>query len=83
MNSVVEVEQLELGLWPGEPWNGRSPRVLTRGHLALIFNARAAEARAFFYDPFQLPLWPTEKRAPRRRLGAPSASTLLPLPKEV
>ena len=77
MNEV----QLSLDLFPGVPWDGRSPRVLTKGHLGLIFTALAPKARAISLDPRQLEFWPPEEKAPRR--GAPSAPTLLPLPYEV
>ena len=65
-----------------EPWGGRSPRALTRGHLGLIFKARAVEsASAVFVDPRQFDLFDAGKRRNlRRRAAAPSAFTLLPLP---
>ncbi len=59
-------EQLELRLFPGEPWEGVSPRGLTRGHLGLIFKPQGVRARAFLYDPNQLELWPTKKSARRK-----------------
>jgi len=72
-------EQLELELFPGEPWSGRSPRVLTRGHLGFIFTARAEGARVIL-DPLQLDLFP--RRRQRLKFRARSAPTLLPLPFE-
>jgi len=54
--------QLELNLFPDEPWGGHSPRGLTRVGLGLIFKARATEARVIFEDPMQMDLFP------RRRL---------------
>jgi len=76
------VEQLELGLFPNEPWEGRSPRVLTRGHLGVIFKPQGVRARVVFSDRSQLELFPVVGRSARmmRRAAAPSAPTLLPLP---
>jgi len=74
--------QLELILCMPElsvPWEGRSPRELTRGHDILIFRRKAGKSVSEFVDPDQLELWPelTEK-APSILEGAPS---LLPLPR--
>ena len=63
-NSEV-AEQLELGLFAGVPWEGRSPRVLTRGSMGLILKPEAAKARATFVDPDQIEMFPRRK-APRR-----------------
>jgi len=73
--------QLELDLFPGEPWNGRSPRVLTRVGLGLIFTARADGARVIL-DPRQLELFPRRRQRKAYRRPAPSrtAPSLLPLP---
>jgi len=71
-------------LFQGEPWDGASPRVLTRGHLARILQPQGAKARAIYLDPLQYELWPPVVRA-RGSSRAPSsvgAETLLPLPKE-
>ncbi len=46
-------EQLALGLFPGVPWDGRSPRVLTRAHKGLIFKPRGA-SREVGLDPQQV-----------------------------
>jgi len=73
----MEWVQLELDLFHGEPWSGKSPRALTRGHLAFIFNARAEEVRTLFCDLQQLELWPAKLKG---LVTAPSAPTLLPLP---
>ena len=75
--------QLEFDLFPGVPWQGRSPRVLTRGYLGVIFNQRGEKHERLFRDPNQLELWPTEQKAKARRAEAPSASTLLPLPRRL
>jgi len=65
----------QLDLWQGEldalPWQGRSPRVLTRGHLGLIFKARAVKSVSEFVDPLQLELRLTTKKAPWVYRGAP------------
>ena len=73
-------EQLELALFPGVPWNGRSPRVLTRAQLGVIFTARA-ESHAVEMHPEQLMLFPVGGTGKREKVpwvyqGAPS---LLPL----
>ncbi len=76
-------EQLDLGLFHNEPWEGRSPRGLTRGHMGLIFKPQGAEHERFF-DPEQLELWPIRRSTGRKNaelsFEAPSAPTLLPLP---
>ena len=79
-------EQLELGLFLDEPWEGRSPRVLTRGHLGLIFNPRGEKSAGDFVNPAQLEFWPVGRsarnkiRGPAKRGPFPSAPTLLSLP---
>ena len=74
-------DQFELGLFPGEPWGGHSPRALTRARLALIFNARADRARVMSPDPRQLDLFPRRRqRNAQRCWGSAPAPTLLPLP---
>jgi len=76
MNAV----QLELELFPHLPWMGYSPRALTRGHLALILKAQAVKSVSdLVRDPSQLEFWPSRKKA--RKIRAPSAPTLLPLPR--
>jgi len=76
LNSV----QLRLALFMGQPWDGRSPRGLTKVALGLILKPRGVRRESIFADPLQIDMF-ARKRAPRLRLGAPSASTLLPLPK--
>jgi len=71
-----EPKQLELALFPGEPWNGKSPRALTRVGLGLIFTARADGARVSL-DPAQLELFPRRRQRFNIVRRAP---TLLPLP---
>ncbi len=75
-------DQLELGLFVNEPWEGKSPRGLTRGHLGIIFNPRGEKKDACGrLQPSQLLLWPA-KKDPELRLerGSFTAETLLPLP---
>ena len=73
-------DQLELNLFPCEPWGGRSPRALTRVGSGFILNQEVPEAARFFVDPEQLMIWAVPTAAPsegpRRYGGAPS---LLPL----
>ena len=73
-------DQLELDLFPGEPWAGRSPRALTRGRLGLIFNARGA-GRELRPDPLQLPIWPVSSRRTKKKAvsGELTAPLLVPL----
>jgi len=81
MNLTSDGDQLELDLFRGVPWNGHSPRGLTRGHLAVILKARAEGSVSVFVDREQLLLWP-ELEVKARRHASPSAPLLLPLPWE-
>ena len=70
-------DQLELRL-PGlvdlsrEPWEGRSPRGLTRVALSTIFKAQAEKSTGdFVRDENQYDLWLPVKKAPRKYRGAP------------
>ena len=75
-------EQLSLELLDRRinvPWEGRSPRGLTRGANLVILKAQAASrmTEAKFGD--QIEMWPTEQKpAPHVWGGGPS---LLPLPR--
>jgi len=72
--------QLELHLFPGEPWGGYSPRGLTKAAYGFIFKPRGVKSVSdFVRDPYQFVLWPSKKRRPPRRV-APSAQLLIPLP---
>ena len=69
-------DQLELDLFQGVPWDGRSPRGLTKvsGRLFLRRKPPRHEVRL---DAVQLEIWPnqfshTEKRGPQPKAGAPS-----------
>jgi len=70
-------DQLRLDLFAGEPWDGRSPRVLTRGHLGIIFKARAAKSTGATDFCEQLELWP--KPAEERPFIYEGAPLLQPL----
>jgi len=77
---VINVgDQLEMTLFPGEPWEGRSPRGLTRVGLGLIFKALAVESASDYVDPLQLDLFP-RRRQRTIYSGSAGAPTLLPLP---
>ena len=72
-------DQLRLSLdWRGQPWDGQSPRALTRRSNVVIFEARAEGAHEVFADPEQLELWPIEGPIPRKgpRREAPGAPLL-------
>ncbi len=58
------------------PWEGRSPRALTRGRKRFIFEAQAWKSVGEAVDPEQYDLWLPIKKAPRIYRGAP---LLLPL----
>jgi len=60
-------DQLRLALFTDEPWDGQSPRALTRVGLGFILKAEAAPPRGPFHDPEQLELWPVDK--PHRERG--------------
>ena len=61
MNSVVELErdskQLELELFVGVPWSGRSSRGLTKARILFILNPRGAGQEPVFRDPNQYELF--------------------------
>ncbi len=80
-----EPEQLTLRLFEGEPWDGRSPRGLTRGHLGVIFNPRGEkEHERIRADLNQLWLGLPKEHPEKRAHWAPSvgAPLLIPLPAE-
>ena len=61
------------------PWNGKSPRALTRAAKALFFKRERQKDERFFVDVDQFDLIRAAKKRPRRiSAGAPS---LLPLPR--
>ncbi len=70
--------QLNLDLFRGIPWDGLSPRVLTRGFIPL-FLRRKPPSHEVFFDREQLEIWPAEwpPRMKRPRVSSPGASLLL------
>ncbi len=50
-------DQLRLELFKGVPWDGKSPRVLTKGGKALFLRQKPP-SHEVFVDPEQLELWP-------------------------
>ncbi len=72
------IARLELGLYPGVPWDGRSPRVLTRARLGVILNPRGGEKHErFFVDPCQLEMFREAITPPTPIWGG--SPSLLPL----
>ena len=65
----------QLDLWQAEldalPWQGRSPRTLTRGHLAFIFKPEAQKRERFLIDPRQLLFELPGNKAPWTYQGVP------------
>ncbi len=67
-------EQLELDLFPGIPWNGRSPRGLTRPHYSVFLRPEPPRHEVKMHDPAQIVLSLAEaatlKKKPLQRLAA-------------
>ena len=57
--------------WVPLPWDGRSPRSLTRGAKALFLRRKPQKADRFFVDPDQLEVFGRRKKAPWGYQGAP------------
>ena len=76
--SSREQQQLELGLFRGVPWDGHSPRALTRVRTGLILR-QAPPFHEVFFNADQLELWPIERshREKSPRTSGPGASLLL------
>ena len=64
-------EWLALGVGHSLPWEGRSPRALTKGYERFTLKAQAAKSVSDFVDPEQYDLWLTMKKAPWKYQGAP------------
>jgi len=67
-------EQLELGLFPRVPWEGRSPRALTRAGSGFILKTKVVVGDVFFdRDQLWLPGMepPAQREGPRLYTGAP------------
>ncbi len=69
-------EQLLLELWPGEPWQGVSPRALTRSRMGLFLRRKPPRHEVFF-DADQLELWPVEGHTKRDAPPSPSGGAPL------
>ena len=71
-SSVVprDGDQLRLDLFQGEPWDGRSPRYLTRARNALFLRQKPPPHEVRTTDPLQYDLWPAERGEMKR--NAPS-----------
>jgi len=65
-------EQLNLKLYPEDPWDGVSPRVLTRGYRFLSLRRKPAKSTRLVEDPEQLEFWPVERP---HRINGPVRST--------
>jgi len=69
----VNSEQLDL--WQAEldalPWQGQSPRALTKARIAVFLRREPQKDDRFFVDPNQIDLWLPAKKAPRKYRGAP------------
>ena len=76
--SEILSQQLELALFPGEPWEGHSSRALTRAHLGFILNPRGGKSVSAIFDHLQFDLFP--RRRQRNNQQGRMAPTLLPLP---
>jgi len=63
--------QLELDLFPGEPWNGRSPRGLTRVGLGLFLRREPQKDACDGIAEGQLEMFPAAIRGSRQYAGAP------------
>ncbi len=78
-SSRVGVVQFELELGDARvrvPWEGRSPRGLTRGALMSIFKTQGAKSTSGLFVPGQIEIWPeVVKGLP----ASPGAPLLLPL----
>jgi len=76
------MKAMQLDLWREEldalPWQGRSPRALTRASKALFFRREPQKDDSFFVDPNQGGLFHVAIKGLRMYSGAPS---LLPLPR--
>ncbi len=71
--SYPDGEQLELwpGLFPRLPWEGRSPRALTRGSKVVILQAQAGRGHERFIADREQCEMVLGDRAPLLRRGAP------------
>ena len=77
--SPVNSEQLQLDLFPDEPWGGWSCRALTRVR-SLLFLRPEPPRHEVYVDPAQCLLWPESVRPPRGKRPQPTAGASLLLP---
>jgi len=82
MKPAVEIDalrdggQYRLQLFTGSPWDGLSPRVLTRRFILLFLRQKPPRHEVFF-DPEQIEIWPglfghqKERPPPKLSVGAP------------
>ena len=73
-------DQWRLDLFKGEPWDGRSPRGLTRVQISLSLK-RELPGHEVYVDPAQLDFFRRQSEATKRKRlpQAVGASSLLPL----
>jgi len=66
----------QLDLWEVElaalPWQGRSPRGLTKARKVVFLRREPLKDERFFVDPDQIDLFPAAIKGPPRYEGAPS-----------
>jgi len=58
------------------PWEGRSPRALTRGYVRFTLKAQAGKSMGDFVDPEQRDFWLPIKKAPPIYGGGSFVTTL-------
>ena len=75
------MRQLQLGLFRNEPWEGRSPRGLTRARLGVIFKPRGVKDDCFFVDSLQFEMFPEAIKTSHPVIwgGSPSLIPLGPI----
>ena len=72
----VHSDQLNLELFPGVPWDGHSPRALTRVAQILILR-RAPPLHEVFFNADQLEFWPLERPHRKKSLARISGGASL------
>jgi len=71
-------EQLKLGLFRGVPWDGQTPRSLTRVGSGLFLRRKPPKAVRSVEDLEQLEFWPVDGPSRKKSPGLrPGASLLL------
>ncbi len=78
LNGILcDGDQYFLELFTGVPWEGRSPRSLTRAVKQFIFEAGAGGHEVVFCDPDQLDFW--RRTGATRKRGGRSVAPAAPL----